>query len=354
MDKVISYAQNREDLILAGFFEDEEKGFYVDIGANSPDKDSVTKYFYERGWTGINIEPIRGFYEQLERYRPKDININAGVSNKSGTLELREYTGTGLSTFSDTLKKQYQSSPDYFTTEFKDYKVEVITLAELFNAQKVKSINFMKVDVEGYEYNVLDGNDWELYRPNVICIEANHIEQDWHKLLIDNKYKKIFFDGLNEYYVDSTANIKDFSYVNAVINKGPIVSYLLAPELKRLELSHEKLLNLEKELELKSEQIAHLQSTLGEVTPLRRHLKRQLKAKLKNLNKRTYDALKSRNKYVPLALSDAKEVGVVDVDKINFDRYNQSKQAPFMLKVYLKVTGTTIRMASKILRITKV
>lgn len=355
MDKIISYAQNREDLILAGFFDDDEIGFYVDIGANSPDIDSVTKLFYEKGWSGINIEPIPAYYEQLKKVRTRDKNLNVGISNKAGTLSLREYEGTGLSTFSETLKNKYEVSPDYFTEEYKDYSVKVYTLADVFSKNKVKHISFMKIDVEGYEYNVLEANDWKLYRPEVICIEANHIEHDWHELLQKNGYEKAFFDGLNEYFVDKTLEQKrKFSYIDAVINKEPIINYRLLPELQRLELSQTKYLELEKEFELKSEQITHLEATLGEVMPLRRHFKRQLKSKLKNVNKNIYDTLKSHNKYTPVSLSDMKGQDVMDVDMLNFLRYNESKKAPFLLKIYLGITGFMIRMASRILRITKV
>jgi len=355
MDKIISYAQNREDLILAGFFEDDETGFYVDIGANSPDIDSVTKLFYEKGWNGINIEPIPAYYEQLKKIRTRDINLNVGVSDKSGKLNLREYEGTGLSTFSETLKKQYEASPDYFTEEYKEYSVNVYTLSEIFAKNKVKNISFMKIDVEGYEYNVLEANNWSLYRPEVICIEANHIEHDWHQILKKNDYEKVFFDGLNEYFVDKKlAKKRKFSYVDAVINKEPIINYRQLPELNRLELSQTKYLDLEKEFELKSEQITHLEATLGEVMPLRRHFKRQLKMKLKNVNKNIYDKLKSNNNYTPVTLNDMKDQDVIDVDKLNFLRYNESKRAPFLLKIYLGLTGFMIRMASRILRITKV
>ncbi|RWZ78350.1 MAG: FkbM family methyltransferase [Candidatus Microsaccharimonas sossegonensis] len=355
MDKNISYAQNKEDFILAGFFEDNEKGFYVDVGANSPVVDSVTKLFYDKGWSGINIEPIRNHFIQLKNLRPRDINLNIGISNKAGVLNLREYEGSGLSTFSNTLKDQYETSPDYFTEDYKDYEVKVVSLADVFSKHKVKHISFMKIDVEGYEYNVIEGNDWSRYRPEVICIEANHIEQDWHLLLKNHNYKKVFKDGLNEYFVDKQSHRKkEFSYIEAVINKEPIINYRFLPELNRLERSQLRLLSLEKELELKTEQINHLGATLGELTPLRRHFKRQLKIKLKNVNRKIYDSLKSHNKYAPLGIAAATIEAANNADKLNFSRYNQSKKAPPLLRLYIKITNFLIRIASRFLRITKV
>jgi hypothetical protein len=76
----------------------------------------------------------------------------------------------------------------------------------------------LKVDVEGHEYEVLAGNDWSRFRPEVICIEADHIIKDWRPLLRKNGYKLVFFDGLNEYYADSkTDRAKKFNFIKHVL-----------------------------------------------------------------------------------------------------------------------------------------
>ena len=83
---LVSYAQNREDIILDGFFKNENQGFYVDIGAYDPDIDSVTRYFYNKGWRGINIEPQQERLDLFLSKRPDDLNICAGISNKNTKL----------------------------------------------------------------------------------------------------------------------------------------------------------------------------------------------------------------------------------------------------------------------------
>lgn len=224
----ISYAQNREDLIIAGFLGLKSKGFYVDVGANHPLNDSVTKIFYDHKWSGINIEPIRAHYKDLQKRRPRDINLNIGVASKSGSLTLREYAGTGLSTFSEAMKQEHEAQPESTTRKFHDYEVPVKELKDIFADYKVEQIDFMKVDVEGYEYDVLVSNDWDKYRPKLICIEANHIEKDWRPLLKKHNYMLEFFDGLNEYYVDKFArDVHKFSYVDSVVSKQPIITYQL-------------------------------------------------------------------------------------------------------------------------------
>lgn len=226
---IISHAQNREDIILSGFFKNIKDGFYVDIGANDPNLDSVTKYFYELGWNGVNVEPIPRLYRKLVNARPRDINLNIGIAGNKGTLRFREYEELhGLSTFSEESFKDYDklADTDERYRNFKEYKVEVKPLSQVFAGQKVPQINFMKVDVEGFEYAVLDSNDWKKYRPQVLCIEANHVYNDWRPILQENNYSLFFFDGLNEYYVaDEAKSVKDsFSYIQTML-PTPIIDY---------------------------------------------------------------------------------------------------------------------------------
>lgn len=280
-NSTISYAQNREDLILRGFFPNDYKGFYVDVGANDPNIDSVTKIFYQAAWNGINIEPIKNLYEDLVKERQMDINLNIGIASHEGRLKLREYKGNGLSTLSETMKKEHEASPSPFTTDYKDYEVPVLPLKAVLKQNNVKNIDFMKVDVEGYEYDVLASNDWTLFRPSVLCVEANHIEKDWRPMLKRAGYKHVFFDGLNEYYVDAKSKVtREFSYVDAVVNRQPIVSHHLVSILdKQVDELNKNVNQLNNDIHEKNSEIERLSERIRVLENMNPYGKAKIMAK---------------------------------------------------------------------------
>ncbi len=106
-DAFISYAQNGEDALLARVLRGVERGCYVDIGANDPDTHSVTRAFYEHGWSGVNVEPVAEWHELLEKARPRDINVKVAVGASRGTLKLHEFAGTGLSTLDAEIAQRH-------------------------------------------------------------------------------------------------------------------------------------------------------------------------------------------------------------------------------------------------------
>lgn len=293
----VSFAQNREDIILEGFFADRKgkPGFYVDVGAGSPLIDSVTRSFYEKGWRGINIEPIDHIYKALLRHRKKDINLNIGVSNRNGTLKFREYDADGFSTFSTEMQEQYLKHPDEFTKGHRDYEVKIKTLSDVLTEQKITEIQFLKIDVEGYEYEVIEGNSWDKFRPEVVCIEANHITKNWGHILIKNDYSMAYFDGLNEYYVDKRRSKPPvFSYVDDMINREPIIrydayQYILDTE-QQLKQSNQRQAELEQHIKYLDEELKRAHARIDELKKiskyLRMHVGRVVRVAEKKLNAR--------------------------------------------------------------------
>jgi FkbM family methyltransferase len=232
---ILSYAQNREDIIINAFFPDIKKGFYIDVGANHPEDDSVSKLFYDKGWTGINIEPNISLHRLLESRRQNDTNLNLGVSDKKSELVFREYDNHGLSTFSQESKEENESKKAPGTQKFVDHVVAVYPLKSVIKKYcPAQTINFMKIDVEGYEYEVIKGNDWKQYRPELVCIEANHSQHDWPTILKSAGYELVFNDGINDYYLrhESAVRKKYFDYAESLILAGIIVGPGVAERIK--------------------------------------------------------------------------------------------------------------------------
>jgi len=203
-DAMISYGQNREDVLLNRLFPADYKGFYIDVGANHPTQDSVTAHFYSRGWQGINVEPS-SCYDQVAQARKRDINLQVAVSNRTGDATLHEFpTAPGLSTFSAALAEDAIAR---FGCRCVKRQVPVLTLAEVCRRHVRGPIDFLSVDVEGHEREVLEGAAWKEYRPRVVVVEATRPKTsepthcEWEDLLLQGDYLFAFFDGLNRFYV---------------------------------------------------------------------------------------------------------------------------------------------------------
>ncbi len=294
----ISYAQNREDIILEGFFPDVVEGFYVDVGANDPEDDSVTKRFYDRGWNGINIEPSPSLHNKLTETRTRDQNVKAGIAADKGKLKFREYENHGLSTFSNEIKEQYEKAPDKKTSEYKEYEIETVPLSNIFDKISPPHIHFMKVDVEGFEYEVLASNNWNKYRPEVLCIEANHIIRDWHSILKSADYELVFNDGLNEYFLarESIKRKKHFDYPELMILGKPIISPGMAKTIERLQTHAKTLENKMNSLEVELAQTLAQRNSLFAQLEQYAHLRSQLKMLSLNIYRKLMHEIERLNK----------------------------------------------------------
>lgn len=185
-----SFSQNGEDILIDNLLGNRKSGFYVDVGAYNPTRLSNTKRFYTRGWMGINIEPDPRKIKKFYKSRPKDINLNIGVANKNSKLVYFEFEPNTLSTFSKVAAKEYQEKRFRLvgTSEIK-----VSKLSNIFQEYcKDKEIDFLSVDAEGYDLEVLKSNDWKKYKPRLVCVESNPLtDSDLEKLLVKVGYRKV-------------------------------------------------------------------------------------------------------------------------------------------------------------------
>lgn len=199
----ISYAQNFEDVMLWRALHRIENGFYIDVGANDPTLYSVTKAFYDRGWHGINVEPVTQFIERLQAERPRDINLQVGAGATDGNFPFYDIPDSGLATSDPAVAEMHRKEG----WDVRTIHIPVLRLADICEKHATGEIHFLKVDVEGAEKNVLLGMDFQKWRPWIVVVEATipmsrqTAHQDWEPILLNAQYEFVYFDGLNRYYV---------------------------------------------------------------------------------------------------------------------------------------------------------
>ena len=215
--KFISYSQNLEDVMLKRALKEIPKGFYIDVGANDPIIDSVTKAFYDQGWNGINIEPVPQWYDLLKEQRPRDINLRVAAGDVCDNKILYEIENSGLSTLDKNIALDQSRMHGFKVIE---HNIETLTLSKIIETYKIDEIHFLKIDVEGFEKNVLSGMNLDSFRPWIIIVESTRPSsqvdsyEDWEFMILNKNYILAYKDGLNRFYVsrDRPEILKNFAY----------------------------------------------------------------------------------------------------------------------------------------------
>ncbi len=200
--RIISYCHlgDMEDVILYHIFKNFTDIFYVDVGSNDPCVYSVTKFLYDSQMAhGINIDPQKWIIDLTNIERPNDINLCVGLSDKDGELTFFDYGGLGSGNTFESDNKVMASWEE---------RVPVTTLKNICDKYVCnKEITFLKIDVEGYEKQVLLGADFKSYRPLLVVMESTvpntmiPCYEDWESILLDQGYVFSYMHGVNRYYV---------------------------------------------------------------------------------------------------------------------------------------------------------
>lgn len=210
-----SWGQEGEDLILARFFENKRNGFYVDIGAHHPKRFSNTNLFYKLGWSGINIDAMPGSMVFFNIHRKRDINIEKPVSNESQSLIYYGFNEPALNGFSKEISDKRNGKGDWkllFTKSIETERLEVLLDKNLPLGQ---NIDFLTIDVEGYDYEVLLSNNFKKYKPTLILVEiySNCFEDIYHNKitnLLEKVGYKIYAKTVNTvFFIDKNFINKD-------------------------------------------------------------------------------------------------------------------------------------------------
>lgn len=232
----ISYAPNREDIILGSLLGDKNNGVYVDVGAGHPANSSATRFFYDRGWSGVDVTPSGRLEGLLKKYRSRDVVLNSFLSDKpSGEIVYRERLGEG-------------DLADYTT----EYKVKVTTLSEIIDSCDLSEIDFLKVNAGKKELEVLKGCDWGKVRPRIICVATDGLASvdDYARSI---QYELVYSDGKNHYYADKKHYADKLPQVSRAVHGPYVVTLSVWEELnflhQRVASLKDKIHDLEEMLE---------------------------------------------------------------------------------------------------------
>jgi FkbM family methyltransferase len=166
----LSFSQDGEDMVLRKIFGKKiiRGGFYVDVGSHHPQRFSNTYYFYLRGWKGINIDPLPGCKTLFDALRPRDINLELGISDCQSELIYYAFEEPAFNTFDPMIAKSRLS------VIISEKKVHVCRLSDVLDQylQADQKVDFLSIDVEGLDLQVLRSNDWSRYRPSYVLAEV--------------------------------------------------------------------------------------------------------------------------------------------------------------------------------------
>lgn len=190
-----SYSQEGEDMILRRMFGSQTKGFYVDVGAHHPKRFSNTYFFYRKRWCGINIDAMPGSMKLFRRIRPRDVNIEKPISSRKQVLTYFAFNEPALNGFSKEISEARDGLNNYRIEFIKD--IESYTLEEILdnNLSPNEKIDFLSIDVEGLDFDVIKSINLTKYRPRVILVEI------LGSSLLDIQKDPIYTLLINEDYV---------------------------------------------------------------------------------------------------------------------------------------------------------
>lgn len=210
------FSQHGEDVTLRMIFKllkvNKTDGFFVDIGAYHPTAISNTFYFYLKGWRGINVDPSPESIRLFNQYRPEDINVQAGVSDERGVLKYHIMPGKPMENSFDDSHIAGRGNDDEVSESM---DVEVMPLGELLDQYLPagQTIDFFSIDVEGMNYKVIESNNWDKYRPQVVLVEKHlddELDQRMLNLLYSKDYKLVQ-DFYNNFFLVQDPN-KDLHF----------------------------------------------------------------------------------------------------------------------------------------------
>lgn len=207
--RFVSYAQHGEDVVLHRALRNVAAGRYVEVGANDPEALSISKAFYDLGWSGVTVDPVDTYADRHASARPRDTFVRAAVTDRDvAEVVLHQFDGTGLSTIDAGIAERHRSTG----REPVEVRAPARRLDDILTdagLQPHDPVHFLVVDTEGAEAEVLASLDLTVWRPWVLVVESTapltteQTHHAWEPRLLEHGYEFCLFDGLSRFYVAS-------------------------------------------------------------------------------------------------------------------------------------------------------
>lgn len=185
-----SFSQHGEDWRISHYLKDIHKGVYVDVGCFHPRKFSTTKFLYDRGWSGINIDTSPFKIGLFNFDRKRDINLCVAVGDAEGEATLYKFGNLSpLDTLDQETAKEWVKE---FGKPYETSKIPCRPLNNILADQNIEYIDYLNIDVEGFEDAVLSGFDIDKYQPKVVTIE---VHGDFDAVIASSPYQVFLKHG---------------------------------------------------------------------------------------------------------------------------------------------------------------
>tara|TARA_B100000780_G_C21052987_1_gene422931 strand:+ start:458 stop:1165 length:708 start_codon:yes stop_codon:yes gene_type:complete len=202
--KKISYSLNAVDLIVDYIFKNKNDGLYLDVGSQHPISNNNTYLLFKRGWSGINIDLDQKNIELFNTSRPNDINLNLAISSSVTEKKLYFYHDKSPINTLDKVVSDFQKAT---VKEIKTIKTTTLDIT-LQNLKLKNKIDYMNLDVEGHEMNILKAFDLARYKPSIISVEFLDLDMKYLEFK-NNDLQRLVNSDLYKHFLNN-----DYHFVN--------------------------------------------------------------------------------------------------------------------------------------------
>ena len=190
----------KEPELVWEYIKDFSPGYFVEVGANDPFSLSQTWHLEQKGWKGVLVEPLPERADALSKNRPNSQVFQVACGSPGNVGEINFYIGEA-----DQLSSLEKYVDDPNVNYVKTIKVKVMTLDSILDEAKINRVDFVSIDTEGTELEVLKGFSLNKWKPKLLLIEDKVHSLKKHFYLKKQNYKLVRRTGLNNWYISADA-----------------------------------------------------------------------------------------------------------------------------------------------------